>query len=115
MSVPDLWLIGAGPMAMAYAAVLDDLGVEYAVVGRGERSAAAFTSATGRAVRIGGVDSALHESGPPSLAIVAVSVDQLSETAGALLDPEDSSRELTGAKAHEELVVQLFHHHLDLT
>ncbi len=86
MSVPDLWLIGAGPMAMAYAAVLDDLGVEYAVVGRGERSAAAFTSATGRAVRIGGVDSALHESGPPSLAIVAVSVDQLSETAGALLD-----------------------------
>ena len=47
MSVPDLWLIGAGPMAMAYAAVLDDLGVEYAVVGRGERSAAAFTSATG--------------------------------------------------------------------
>ena len=86
MTAPDLWLIGAGPMARAYAAVLDDLEVGYMVVGRGKRSAAAFTSATGRAVRVGGVESALREVGPPSLAIVAVSVDQLSDTAGALLD-----------------------------
>ena len=86
MTAPALWLIGAGSMAKAYAAVLDDLGVKYTVVGRGERSAVAFTSATGRAVRVGGVESALREGEPPSLAIVAVSVDQLSDTAGALLD-----------------------------
>lgn len=38
----NLALIGAGPMAMAYAAVLKDLNANIRVIGRGEASAATF-------------------------------------------------------------------------
>ena len=86
--MPDqnLWLVGAGPMARAYAAVLDDLEVGYTVVGRGAASAAAFEAATGRSVRMGGIEDAVSAADVPSIAIVAVDVDQLAVTACSLLD-----------------------------
>ncbi len=85
MTGSDLWLVGSGPMASAYASVLDDLGQEFEVIGRGPTSAADFEQTTGHPVRTGGVDRALQASRAPETAIVAVTVDQLAETARSLL------------------------------
>jgi len=82
----DLWLVGAGQMAQAYASVLDALHVEYSVIGRGEESSAAFEAVTGRATTTGGVRSAAAKGVIPSSAIVAVGVDQLAEVASVLLE-----------------------------
>ena len=42
----EIALIGAGPMAMAYAAVLKDMKANIRVIGRGEASAANFKEKT---------------------------------------------------------------------
>ena len=55
----DLWLVGSGPMARAYAAVLDDLGFDFRVIGRGQQSAEAFEAVTRHPVRTAGVRSAI--------------------------------------------------------
>ncbi len=82
----ELWLVGSGPMALAYAAVLDDIGQAFEVIGRGATSAAAFEHASGHEVRTGGIGQALKESPAPNAAIVAVTLDQLAETACSLLN-----------------------------
>ena len=79
-----LWLIGAGPMAREYARVLSALGKEFSVIGRSEASAAAFEESVGVPVQRGGLLSALSESTPPDVAIVAVGIDQLATAASAL-------------------------------
>ena len=81
-----LWLIGAGPMAREYARVLSALGKEFSVIGRSEASAAAFEESVGVPVQRGGLLSALSESSPPGVAIVAVGIDQLATTASALVE-----------------------------
>lgn len=81
-----LWLIGAGPMAVAYAAVLDALSQPFDVVGRSESSALAFSEKVGRAVRRGGVQAALAADGAPAYAIVATGCEALLDTTLALLD-----------------------------
>lgn len=70
-----LWLLGAGAMAREYAKVLKGLGVPFTVIGRGERSAAAFEAAVGVPV--------LRErpAGAPDAAIVAVGVSELASVA----------------------------------
>lgn len=73
-------------MARAYSAVLDDLSRNHEVIGRGTASAKAFQDATGHPVRVGGVENAIRSSPVPDTAIVAVTVDQLAQTAGLLLD-----------------------------
>ena len=85
MSGTGLWLVGSGSMALAYSAVMDDLEVDYEVVGRGNESADDFEAVTGRTVRIGGVERAVRELPVPDTAIVAVTVDQLASTTRALL------------------------------
>ncbi|MDG2426883.1 MAG: Gfo/Idh/MocA family oxidoreductase [Acidimicrobiales bacterium] len=85
MTGSKLWLVGSGPMATAYAAVLDDLGRDFEVIGRGAISAAMFERSSGHPVRTGGISQALSESPAPITAIVAVTVDQLAETACSLL------------------------------
>lgn len=85
MTGSDLWLVGSGPMASAYASVLDDLGRQFEVIGRGRGSAATFESRCGHPVRTGGIGQALEKGSAPEAAIVAVAVDQLAETACALL------------------------------
>ena len=81
----SLWLIGAGPMAQAYAAVLQAQGVSFLVIGRSRASAEAFQQATGMPVLEGGVEVALASLPPPDQAIVAVGVEQLATTAQQLL------------------------------
>lgn len=78
------WLLGAGSMAAAYARVLKALRVNFEVVGRGEKSAAAFETKMGIPVIRGGAAAALRIS-KPQAAIVAVGVEDLASTACLLL------------------------------
>lgn len=81
------WIIGAGNIALEYAHILSDLGVSYQVIGRGGKSAAAFVEFTGHDVFIGGLDKYISEEPQiPDFAIIAVSVDQLSDVSARLLD-----------------------------
>lgn len=73
----SVWLIGAGAMAQDYAKVLQGLGQEFEVIGRGATSAKKFESVTGHPVRREGLNDALRVSGAPEQAIVSVSVEQL--------------------------------------
>ena len=77
--IADMWLIGAGPMAVEYSKVLEALDVNYEVVGRGENSAKEFESFTMHPVLTGGLEFILSqkEMHIPETAIVAVGVDML--------------------------------------
>ena len=77
----SLWLIGAGPHARAYAKVLNQLNIEYEVIGRSPCSAREFELSMGKVVYSGGVANALTQSGPPKAAVVAVSFEQLADVA----------------------------------
>ena len=82
----DLWLVGAGPMAVEYSKVFDHLLVDYTVIGRGTTSASEFRNNTGKNVITGGLASFLS-TGPdiPETAVVSVGVEVLAETTIALL------------------------------
>ena len=83
----NVCLIGAGPMAVDYAKVLQAQNVKFEVVGRGKKSAELFEQQTGIKVNyLGGLDSALKAmNAMPDVAIVAVSVEQLFDTSVKLL------------------------------
>jgi predicted dehydrogenase len=81
----NLWLIGSGPMAQAYARVLQALGAPFTVIGRGEESAHNFQSETGVTVQAGGLAQALSADKAPDTAIVAVGVEQLTPTTKQLI------------------------------
>lgn len=113
-------LIGAGPMAMAYAAVLADLGTDTRVIGRGEQSAKLFAEKTGLGVRTGGLEDYLSSGEDlPNHAIVSTPVDALAPNTKALisagienvlvekpagLTPEETKDLSDFAKAHESNV-----------
>ena len=81
----SLWLIGSGPMAQAYAAVLLAQGVAFTVIGRSAASAEAFHQATGVSVVAGGLEAALAKLPAPEQAIAAVGVEQLAPVAQQLI------------------------------
>lgn len=81
----SLWLIGAGPMAQAYAKILISRGIPFEVIGRGKASGAEFTRAIGVPVRIGGLEDALRNGQAPGSAIVAVGVEALAGNTEALV------------------------------
>ena len=81
----NLWLIGCGPMAQAYAKVLQSMGVNFEVIGRGEDSALHFTETTGIPVQTGGLAQALSADKAPNTAIVAVGVEQLAPATKQLI------------------------------
>lgn len=78
-----LALVGCGPMARAYARVLQAMGVPFAVFGRRAESAGRFAAEIGVEPRIGGVEAAMAEA--PRRAIVAVDVPGLEATTRALI------------------------------
>jgi predicted dehydrogenase len=82
-------LIGAGSMAESYFSVLKSLHqkLNVSVIGRGEKSANSFESATGISVIRGGIKSFLrhHSMNIPEVAIVSVSIPELSATTHSLL------------------------------
>jgi predicted dehydrogenase len=81
----SLWLIGSGPMAQAYAAVLLAQGVAFTVICRSAASAEAFHQATGVQVVPGGLEAALAKLPAPEQAIAAVGVEQLAPVAQLLI------------------------------
>lgn len=82
----SLWLIGAGTMAQDYAKVLQNLGQDFEVIGRGAVSAEKFEFVSGHLVRQGGLSSTLATSGAPEQAIVAVGVEGLAKQATELIE-----------------------------
>ena len=86
MEENKIWIIGAGSMAREYAKVLDALGRDYTVIGRGEKSAADFYASTGHEVIAGGLEHVLERaSSLPGHAIVAVNVETLSAATETLM------------------------------
>ena len=85
-SLTALWLIGSGPMAQAYTAVLQAQSVNFRVIGRGASSAQAFQQATNVPVFSAGLDTALETLSLPDKAIVAVGVEELAAVAQKLID-----------------------------
>jgi len=81
-------LIGTGPMAEGYAAVLQALNQPFTVVGRGEESAARFASATGVQPITGGLIPFLEEKGSGGFgsAIVATGTEHLMSCVTGLLN-----------------------------
>jgi predicted dehydrogenase len=75
----NILLVGAGPMALAYAKVLQAMGLGFSVVGRGAASAKAFAEACGVAPSMGGFDAwlAANRPSPQTLAIVALPIPAL--------------------------------------
>ncbi|MBC7449140.1 MAG: Gfo/Idh/MocA family oxidoreductase [Hymenobacteraceae bacterium] len=82
-------LVGAGPMAQAYAVVLKALGCSTVVVGRGEASALKFEEAAGLTVQRGGLEAYLAQHAAElatfDAAIVATPIDTLGTTTQLLL------------------------------
>lgn len=82
----NIWLIGAGYMAIEYAKVLQEMNVPFKVVGRGIKSAMNFEKKTGLAVQTGEDNNFLKQTKElPFAAIVAVSVEQLATVTLLLL------------------------------
>lgn len=82
-----IWLIGAGPMAIDYVQVLKALKQNITVIGRSQASADNFTNQTGIPAITGGLTSFLATNPEqPDAAIVATSVEQLSDTAVQLIN-----------------------------
>ena len=82
----NIWIIGAGGIAQEYAKVLNSLGLNYTVVGRGEKSALDFKKVTGKSVVVGGLTSFLATK--PKIAdkaIVATPLEALADNTIALL------------------------------
>lgn len=79
-------LIGAGPMALEYAKVLQALEIEFEVIGRGEESAAKFERESGVSVKRGGIEEQkLDNDAGIQFAIIASSVSSLCENTLRLL------------------------------
>jgi len=88
----NIWLIGAGYMAIEYAKVLQRMNIPFKVVGRSIESAMNFEKKTRLAVQTGGVNNFLKLTKElPFAAIVAVSVEQLA-TVTLLLLKKDVKR-----------------------
>lgn len=84
MSEPIL-LVGAGAMAIQYARVLDAMGRELVVLGRGQESADAFRAETGVTPTTGALDAQLANLGAvPDEAIITVNAMHLAEVTVAV-------------------------------
>lgn len=83
----EIWLIGTGSMAIEYAKVLNGLGMDFIVIGRGEENCRLFEKETGLKPISGGVE-AYFESGnvAPDYVINSVGIDKLAEVTRTLLN-----------------------------
>jgi predicted dehydrogenase len=81
----DVWLIGAGSIAVEHARVMVALGVDFTVIGRGEESAQKFRKTTGVAVETDGLAKALENGTFPQIAVLALPVVDLADAAFSLI------------------------------
>lgn len=82
----NTWLVGAGPMAAAHAAVMSDIGEAFMVVGRSEERARALAETHNAPWRAGGLRHALDRLGAPRRAVLCVPVETLAADAIALVE-----------------------------
>ena len=82
----NIWIIGAGGIAIEYTKVLQALKKEFITIGRGHDKAIVYYEATGVKAIEGGLDRFI-ETDPeiPEYAIVAVNVEYLSSTTISLM------------------------------
>lgn len=66
----NIWIIGAGEMAVEYAKVLKALNIDFVVIGRGNKSADIFRAATGIDPIRGGLDKYLHSNPDKPLKVI---------------------------------------------
>lgn len=81
----EVMLFGAGPMAVAYGKVLNAQHVDYVAFGRGIASAENFADEVGKVVVKEDFEAYYHGQLMPTIAIVAVSNDQLAPLAMRLM------------------------------
>lgn len=79
-------LLGAGPIAIEYSKIIQSLGHEFVVVGRGSESAKTFETATNHKVLLGGIEANLEVAKSCSKAIVATSEDTLDSVTLKIID-----------------------------
>lgn len=85
--INNIWLIGAGNMALEYSKVLNALAVNYLVIGRSFQKAENFKNKTGINVICGGIQSFLKTNPEiPAAAIVATNITELAPTTISLLN-----------------------------
>ena len=82
----NIWLIGAGAIAVEHAGVMAALGVDFTVIGLGEESAQDFTKATGLTVKMGGLRKALEDGTFPQVAVLALPVADLADASLSLIN-----------------------------
>jgi len=82
----EVWLIGAGTMAIDYVKVLHALGIKFKVIGRGESSAKKLCEVAGCEVTTGGIEKALADLPPPEYAIIATGIEQLAHATSLMLN-----------------------------
>ena len=87
----SLWVVGAGPMSIAYCKVLQHLGIDFTVICRSNSSAIRFYAECGINPITGGIEHALDIMPPPLKSIIAVPVESLNTVARNL--------SLSGAKS----------------
>ncbi len=82
-----VWIVGSGLMAKEYVRILDDLCLDYIVIGRGEQAVEEVKKLTNKSVIAGGLQSFL-ESKPtvPDYAIVTTPVENLFECTKDLIE-----------------------------
>lgn len=82
----EIWIIGAGDMAVEYSRVLTGMGLEYEIIGKSEKSAQMCEKETGHMVIRGGIEQFLNRSEyRPQYAIVTVQPLLLKDVSIALL------------------------------
>lgn len=87
MTSPNIWLIGAGPMAIDYANVLKAQEREFCCITRSLSSAADFFTQTECEAQSGGLQKFLsNQPDIPEHVIVATGIEMLSSVAKLLLD-----------------------------
>lgn len=82
----NIWIIGAGGIAIEYTKVLKALNKEFITIGRGHNSAVAYYEATGIKPIEGGLDAFIKTRPEiPEYAIIAVNVEFLAATTISLM------------------------------
>ncbi|MDA9792188.1 hypothetical protein N9C15_00880 [Schleiferiaceae bacterium] len=74
ISNKEVWVVGAGPMALDHAKVLKHLGITPTVIGRGDASAKKFEDETGISVHRGGLQKLLHQKKPNQETFIIITV-----------------------------------------
>ena len=78
--IMNIWIIGAGTIAQEYGKVLNSIGYDYTVIGRGEQSALKYKELTGKEVITGGLEAFLATNPVVAdKAIVATNLESLSQ------------------------------------